>query len=206
MLGGVLRGELPLVHAMLPYIPIKAVQKIATATEIVYDHGAIAIRNMRNGGGGVQNLFSQMVAASDGQEKVSLTDGDVREEAGNLIVAGSDTTAVTLTYLLWAVLKQSDLQAQLEVEISRMSDELNVEELEAAPLLNSIIEETLRLYGAAPGALPRIVPNAGLTINGYHIPGGVDVSTQAYTNHRDPSIFPEPHRYVCMFIDDSPSS
>lgn len=196
MIGGALRAEVPLVHGLLPCIPIKQVQKIATATDIVYNHGAVAIRNMRNGDGSVQNLFGQMVAASDSQEKVTLTDQDVREEAGNLIVAGFDTTAVTLTYLIWAVFKHPDLQAELEDEASKISNELNVGELEAAPLLNSVIEESLRLYGAAPGALPRIVPNSGLAINGYHIPGGVEASTQAYTNHRDPSIFPDPYRYV----------
>lgn len=196
MIGGVIRGELPWLHALLPYIPIKQVQKIATATDIVYTHGAVAIRNMRSGAGNAQNLFGQMLAVSDGQEKATLTDLDIREEAGNLIVAGSDTTAVTLTYLVWAVLKNPRLQAQLEEEISLMSEKLTVGELETAPILNSVIEETLRLYGAAPGALPRVVPKSGMNINGHHIPGGVEVSTQAYTSHRDPSIFPDPHRYV----------
>jgi cytochrome P450 len=65
-------------------------------------------------------------------------------------------------------------------------------ELENAPLLNSVIEETLRLYGAAPGALPRVVPSQGIIISGHQLPGGTEVSTQAYTLHRDPRIFQEP--------------
>ncbi|KAH7392725.1 cytochrome P450 3A17 [Pyrenochaeta sp. MPI-SDFR-AT-0127] len=195
LLGGVLRAEMPLLHTILRHTPAKRAQQIATADEVVYDHGALAIRNMRNGSGNLQNLFGQMLAASDSQEKVTLTDKDVREEAGNLIVAGSDTTAVTLTYLVWAVLKHPDLQAQLEEEVALLTDELRMAELEAAPILNSVIEETLRLYGAAPGALPRIVPKQGMIVNGYHIPGGVEVSTQAYTLHRDSSIFPDPYRF-----------
>jgi cytochrome P450 len=67
-------------------------------------------------------------------------------------------------------------------------------ELEAAPILNSVLNETLRLYGAAPGALPRIVPSRGLAVGEHHIPAGVEVSTQAYTNHRDPAVFPDPLR------------
>ncbi|KAI8934744.1 hypothetical protein NX059_008432 [Plenodomus lindquistii] len=195
LLGGIIRSELPLVHALLQYAPIEKVRQIATADVVVFEYGALAIRNMRSGGANMQNLFGQMLAASDNQEKTTLRDEDVRHEAGNLIIAGSDTTAVTLTYLVWAVLKHPDLQRQLEEEIAGLSEELNAGELEAAPLLSSVIEETLRLYGAAPGALPRIVPSQGLTINGYHIPGGVEVSTQSYTNHRDPQIFPEPHRF-----------
>lgn len=152
---------------------------------------------MRAGAGNLTNLFGQMLAASDSQEKATLlTDEDVRAEAGNLIVAGSDTTAVTLTYLVWAVLKQPDLQARLEEEVAGFSDSVDMSELEAAPLLNSVIEETLRLYGAAPGALPRIVPERGLSVNGWHVPAGVEVSTQAYTNHRDSAVWEDPFRYV----------
>jgi cytochrome P450 len=173
-------------------VPIKKVQQIMMATKEINQHGEIAVRNMRKDGGSSLNLFSQMLAAADGEQNVRLTDKDVKDEAGNLIVAGSDTTAVTLTYLVWAVLKQPQLQSQLEHELSQLSDGLSNAELESATLLNSVIEETLRLYGAAPGALPRVVPEQGATIGGYHIPGGVEVSTQAYTNHRDPLVFANP--------------
>jgi cytochrome P450 len=181
-------------HTILRHTPNKRAQQIATADDVVYEYGAHAIRHMRSGNGNALNFFGQMLAASGSEDKVSLTEKDVREEAGNLIVAGSDTTAVTLTYLVWAVLKQPDLQARLEEEIGQLSDELTMAELEAAPILNSVIDETLRLYGAAPGALPRTVPSQGLTVSGYHIPTGVEVSTQAYTNHRDPVLFPDPLR------------
>jgi cytochrome P450 len=185
-----MRVEIPFIHTILRYMPNKRARQIATAPEVVYEHGVLAIQNLRNANGNALNLFGQMLAASDSQnEKISLTDQDIREEAGNFIVAGSDTTAVTLTYLVWAVLKQPDLQIKLEEEITGLSDELNLPELESAPLLNSVIEETLRLYGAAPGALPRIVPAQGMRVAGYHIPAGIEVSTQAYTNHRDTSVF-----------------
>ncbi|KAF9698457.1 hypothetical protein EKO04_003425 [Ascochyta lentis] len=195
LLGGVLRSELPLVHTMLRYLPMKAAQKMVTADDVVYDHGAVAIHNMRSSQGSNTNLFGQMLAASDDYEKAALTDKAVRGEAGNLIVAGSDTTAVTLTYLVWAVLKNSALQAHLEVEVAGLSDQLDLTELENSPLLNSVIEETLRLYGAAPGALPRIVPSQGMIVAGHQVPGGTEVSTQAYTLHRDSRIFQEPLRF-----------
>lgn len=183
---------MPLVHTILRYLPIKRGQQITRADDVVNEYGGLAIQNMRSVDGHALNLFGQMLAASDDKEKVSLTDADVRSEAGNLIVAGSDTTATTLTYLVWAVLKHPYLQNKLEDEIAQLSEELSLAELEAAPVLNSVITEALRLYGAAPGALPRIVPDQGMTVSGHSIPGGVEVSTQAYTSHRDPSIFSEP--------------
>lgn len=165
-----------------------------TADEVVYEHGAVAIQNMRSGQGNNMNLFGQMLAASDDYEKAALSDTSIRDEAGNLIVAGSDTTAVTLTYLVWAVLKDPALQIRLEEEVAGLSEQLDVVELDNAPLLNGVIEETLRLYGAAPGALPRTVPSQGMTVAGYQLPAGTEVSTQAYTLHRDSRLFQEPLR------------
>lgn len=165
-----------------------------TADEVVYEHGAVAIQNMRSGQGNNMNLFGQMLAASDDYEKAALSDKAIRDEAGNLIVAGSDTTAVTLTYLVWAVLKDPSLQSRLEQEVAGLSEQLDVAELDSAPLLNGVIEETLRLYGAAPGALPRAVPSQGMTVAGFQLPAGTEVSTQAYTLHRDSRLFQEPLR------------
>lgn len=162
------------------------------ADDVVFDYGALAVRNMKNASANTQNLFGQMLAQADSQEKTNLKDSTVRQEAANLIVAGSDTTAVTLTYLVWAVLKQPHLQSALEEEVAGLSDALDGEELKQAPLLNSVIEEALRLYGAAPGSLPRVVPDEGVTFCGHFIPGGTEVSTQAYTMHRDENTFPEP--------------
>jgi cytochrome P450 len=164
------------------------------AEKVVYEYGAHAITNMRGRDGNVMNLFGQMLAACDSEEKASISDNDIRNEAGNLIVAGSDTIGTTLTYLVWAVLKQPELQVLLENEVAQFSEEMCLAELEAAPILNSVLNETLRLYGAAPGALPRIVPARGLTVGEHHIPVGIEVSTQAYTNHRDPAVFPDPLR------------
>jgi cytochrome P450 len=118
-----------------------------------------------------------MLAMADNRDKATITENDVRDEAGNLIVAGSDTTSVTLTYLVWAVLKRHELRKELEEEVSGLSQDLTFDELSQAPLLNSVIEETLRLYGAAPGALPRTVPPSGVDMLGYFLPGDTVVST-----------------------------
>lgn len=186
-------SEIPIFHWLAPYLPFKSVKRLLTAEQVIFDHGGLAYRNMRNTAVNTQNLFGQMIAQADSGEKADLNENTVRLEASNLILAGSDTTATTLTYLIWAVLKQPQLQKALEAEVSALGEKLTQEELQAASLLNSVIEEALRLYGAAPGALPRDVPATGTTLCGKYIPSGVVVSTQAYTLHRLPDVFPNPY-------------
>jgi cytochrome P450 len=194
LLGGVLCTEFPWIFHAGKWLPINALRKLTTAPDIVYEYGGLAVRNMKDQNHNSKNLFGQMLAAAEDKEKTVITDSSIRLEAGNLIVAGSDTTAVTLTYLVWAVLKDPALQRELEDEVALLSSDLGQEELKDASLLNSVIEEALRLYGAAPGALPRVVPAEGADIGGHLLPEGTIVSTQTYTMHREPSIFPDPYR------------
>ncbi|KAI4680286.1 uncharacterized protein J4E84_007934 [Alternaria hordeiaustralica] len=208
LICGIIRSEIgTTIWKLLSYLPIERMKFLYSIDDVLNEHGERAIQKMRSEGGNTKNLFNQMIAAGEDSKTAALSNKHIREEAAGFIVAGSDTTAVTLTYLVWAVLKQPDLQSRLESEIGELSEELTKEELETAPLLNSVITETLRLYGAAPGALPRVVPKQGTVVGGHHIPADTVVSTQAYTNHRDPSAFPNPHNFDGLrFLDKSTMS
>ncbi|KAF7591314.1 hypothetical protein BBP40_001690 [Aspergillus hancockii] len=122
-----------------------------------------------------RNIFSSILYESE-KGNSAITDEDVTVEAGALILAGADTTAVTLTYLIWAVLSQPKLQRELEKEVSTLGADFTDASLEELPLLNAVIMETLRLYGAAPGALPRTTPEGGAIFSGYFVPEGVTTS------------------------------
>ncbi len=52
-----------------------------------------------------------------GEESESLTFDELRDAAQSYIVAGSDTTANTLTYLIWSVCKNPQIRDQLAREV-----------------------------------------------------------------------------------------
>lgn len=191
MMGSGINSELPLVGFIGRHLPIPSIKSMFRASDYMTNYGRRAITNARTSSESSRNIFSGMIHESEkGSE--SLTDEDVVTEAGNLIVAGSDTTGITLTYLVWAVLSQPQLQQELEREVQDLKADYDDAILESLPLLNAVIKETLRLYGAAPGSLPRSVPEGGATLAGHFIPEGVTVSTQSWTIHRDENIFPNP--------------
>jgi cytochrome P450 len=130
--------------------------------------------------------------AAEAEKGEHLDEEDVAGEAGVFTVAGTDTTAVTLTYLVWCVLSRPDLRQTIEEEVAGLPDDYTDPDLLTLPWLNAIISETLRLYGPISSALPRICPPGGAVLGGNSIPGGTVVSTQAYTIHRDPELFPSP--------------
>jgi cytochrome P450 len=62
----------------------------------------------------------------------------------------------------------------------------------------------LRVYAAAPSLLERVVPatsskngsTESFDILGYGLPPGTVVATQAWSMHRDPSVFPSPDAFL----------
>ncbi|KAK7442370.1 cytochrome P450 [Colletotrichum acutatum] len=189
------RREVPLLFYLAQFLPFQYPKQLANAGQIIGEYANMATSS-HQGNGHSANLFSNMQAASDEKIEYNLTPEKLKSEATNLIVAGSDTTSITLTYLIWVVLKRPALRQSLEVELDNLrDDELNDTALEILPLLNAIIEETLRVYGAVAGNLPRSVPPGGVRLGTYFIPGGTIVETQAYTLHRNPEVFSHPERF-----------
>ncbi|USW58206.1 Putative cytochrome P450 [Septoria linicola] len=119
-----------------------------------------------------KNIFSQITAEAE-DDKTSLTKEEIVLHAGTFLFAGMDTTATTMTFLIWAVLSDPILQEEARRR-----------------------RRHLRLYGAAPAALPRVTPpEGGATLGGYQIAAETVVNTQAWSAHRDPSVWPEPEKF-----------
>lgn len=193
-MGSGINAELPLVGMIGRSIPIPSFKAMFRASDYLAEYGRRAVTNSRAASDTSRNIFSTIIYESE-KGTQTLTDLDVTIEAGNLIVAGSDTTAITLTYLVWAVLSHPKLRRDLEDEVRALNAGYDDAALEELPVLNATIKETLRLYGAAPGSLPRCVPEGGATLSGHFLPHGVTVSTQSYTIHRDKNIFPDPELF-----------
>lgn len=124
----------------------------------------------------------------------SLSEEELVVEARGYIVAGSDTTAHSLTYLTWAVCRNEAVKKSLVEEVASLPNDYADEDLKKLSYLGYVIEETLRLYPAAPSGLPREIPKGGCEVDGYWVPGQTTVTTQAYSMHRDPVVFPQPER------------
>lgn len=187
-IGGFL-AEFQWLRPLFFMLPIPKLQYALEAEQRVQSYGLSAVKRAKSGTLSKQNVFSRLIAASDSEKADALSEYQIAFEAAGFTVAGSGTTAVTLTYLVWAVLKNSKVQHRLEEEVAQLQGPLRDAQLEKLPFLNAVIDETLRLYGAAPGNLPRTAPLGGATLGGYFIPEGTIVSSQAYTLHRNEDVY-----------------
>lgn len=78
---GVITSEAPFLRWIGPLIPLKSVQKLFGGEDLMFEHGSVAVQNMRTDSANSQNLFGQMLAQADSQEKTDLTDATVSDLA-----------------------------------------------------------------------------------------------------------------------------
>lgn len=95
------------------------------------------------------------------------------------MVAGSDTTSITLSAILYYILRDPVVLGQLREEINeatrqgKLSEHVTFQQSQDMPYLQAVIKETLRMHPATGLPLERVVPAGGTTIEGYFLPAGV---------------------------------
>ncbi|KAF5694773.1 cytochrome P450 monooxygenase [Fusarium denticulatum] len=193
---GSIRSTFPTLISLATKLPLPVFKETVAAAQRIKGYSAEAVTRYKtnftsNPAAAKPMLFRKLFEA--GEE--GLSDDEIRAEAQAYIVAGSDTTATTLTYLIYSVCSHADVRQKLVKELTGLPDDFGHGDLRDLPFLNNVIDETLRLYAAVPAALPRVVPAGGAHLAGYFIPSDTVVSTQAWTLHRDPHVFPDPENW-----------
>ncbi|BEJ03420.1 hypothetical protein CcaverHIS641_0105950 [Cutaneotrichosporon cavernicola] len=94
----------------------------------------------------VPDMLDLLVKANMAErEDQRLSDEEVRSQLLTLLFAGSTTTAGAICSLLRFMAKHPDIQARLREEIESTEERPNFETLNALPLLDAVVRETLRL-------------------------------------------------------------
>jgi cytochrome P450 len=131
------------------------------------------------------------------REKHNLSDVEIASECADHLLAGIDTTADTLMFMIWALSlpKHKHHQEKLRREIMTVQvGEHGVpapKDLILLPYLNAVIRETLRLYAPIPTYEPRSLP-VDTVIDGYEIPANTIVGMSPYCLHRNEAIYLQP--------------
>jgi cytochrome P450 len=165
-------------------------------------------------------VYSQLQSAMSKHASKEQCGGAERErleiasEVLDQLAAGFDTSGITLTYIVHELSQRPDVQASLRKELltldppvllSRLQENKSLalptaKSLDALPILNAIVDETLRLRAAIPGPEPRVTPPGGCSIGPEgeftNIPGGLRISASAHSLHRNPEVFDNPDEWM----------
>ncbi|KAK6176164.1 hypothetical protein SNE40_014496 [Patella caerulea] len=125
-----------------------------------------------------------------------MTEDEILANSLFFIMAGFDTTSITLGFALHCLATNPEIQDKAYEEITQKigKEAPTYDNLKNLTYIDMIISETLRMYPAATRLNRRA--NNDTNINGYDIPNGMIIMVPIYTIHRDPAHWEDPDKFV----------
>ncbi len=142
---------------------------------------------------GREDILSLLLAAKD-EDGNGISDQEILDQLITIVFAGHETTAVMLAWAFYLLHKYPEERARLYAEIDPLPLDAEPEAVAKLPLLEAVINETLRLYPPVHVIHRRL--EKPMKIMGYDLPTGTVVAAGAFATHRLASIYPEPDRFV----------
>ena len=106
-----LKLELPWIWHFIKYIPLPGIKASAMGViNRMAEAGTVAVKNTKEAPKGSNKTILSKMFPEDGSEQ-PFTDDVLAAESCNIIIAGSDTTAMALTYLVFEVLRDPEVKA-----------------------------------------------------------------------------------------------
>jgi cytochrome P450 family 110 len=151
-------------------------------------------RRRREGTAGRTDILSLLVDARD-EHGEAMTDPELLDEMFTLLMAGHETTATSLAWVFWHLLRHPDVLAKMRTEIAQVVGEGRVEpqHLPKLEYLDAVTKESARLTPVVTNVVRRL--HAPARIGGIDLLPGVSVSASIYGTHHRADLWPDPERF-----------
>ncbi|KAI4129454.1 MAG: hypothetical protein LQ338_002235 [Usnochroma carphineum] len=197
-----IRWNAPWMLRVLRILPVRSIQHFLGAQQRSMEYGRRSFDEYITRYGrysGRRDLLTKMVGLEN--KGAPMTDEEIVDELGSLLVGATDTTVTVATWMLWELAKHPDWQQRVREELRENRIKFiegvpTAKSIASLPILDGVIMESMRLHPAQAIGLPRIARYDGNTIGGMEIPAGTTVSIQSRNVHRDPEVYPSPAEFL----------
>jgi cytochrome P450 len=140
------------------------------------------------------DLLSMLMAARD-EDGSQMNEKQLRDEVMTFLLAGHETTALSLSWAWYLLSHSFQAQQELREEIDRvLGGRLpDISDLPSLKFTESVIKESMRLYPPAWGLARQVIKDVEL--GGYRIPAGANVVMSQWVMHRDSRFFTNPEKF-----------
>lgn len=197
VLGGVGRRAL---------LPIPALDRMPTRGNLAFERARARLREFadrmiaerRAAAAGATPaahcLLDDVLAAVD-DDGAGMSDAQAHDEVMTVLLAGTETTAGTLAWMLHVLAGDPALQLEIQREADAVLDGRapTAADLAALKFTRCVVTEVLRLYPA--GWIVGRRPFGDVRIAGVTVPAGSQVLLNFYGMHRDARVYSEPDRF-----------
>lgn len=173
-----LRWFAPWMVKVLSCLPIAKIQHFLGAQSRSYEYGRTAFSEYIEQHGrhsGRIDLLTKMVGTEGSRP---LTDDQISDELGSLLVGATDTTVVVATWLVWELAQRPDWQKKIRQElrdnnVQTIDGVPRYKDFKSLPILNGFVTESMRLHPAQSIGLPRVAGTNDVSIGSIRLPAGV---------------------------------
>ncbi|KAL4913867.1 cytochrome P450 [Aspergillus aurantiobrunneus] len=174
--------------------------------EKISQHSSQQKSDIAHGALKTQTFLEKMTLARD-KDPEKVTDYHVFMMGLSNVIAGSDTTAISLSSIMYHLLHYPTVLDKLRQEIvdftaqGRCSERVTFKESQEMPYFQAVMKEALRMHSATGLPFWRVVPPGGAEISGHFFPEGTVVGVNAWVPHYDDTVFTnakefQPERWV----------
>lgn len=177
-------------HLLPDWIPTPADRRFQRAVGAL----DVYVENALAEGAGDDETVAAVLQAAESRGEVSHA--EVHDNLTGLLLAGHDSTAVTLTYAWLEVSRHPSVLADVSEEVAAVTGDGDLPgagDFDALEQTRRVIRETLRLYPPT-WAVAREATEP-VTLGGYRLPAGAQVMLPQWVCHRDGRFWDEPDTF-----------
>jgi cytochrome P450 len=141
-----------------------------------------------------EDVLNALLEARD-EDGNSMPDQQIRDEVMTLLLAGHETTAVTLAWTFYLLAQHPEIETKLFTELQTILSGRapTKQDLPVLTYTDCILKESMRLYPAIWAVVRN--PIADCEIGGYTIPAGASIVMSQWVMHRDPRFYDNPESF-----------
>lgn len=191
------KRELSAIPTPPDWLPVPSVIRYQKARRVLDAFIMDLIDQKANTSRAGADLLAMLVSAVDetGDGK-GMSARQARDEAMTLFLAGHETVAVALSWLLYALSRYPDVQSKVVSELDQVLSGRNprFEDYQRLPYTTMVIKETMRLFPPTWIFLRQSLTD--VEIGEYHIEAGSRMHVSPYVMHRIPEYFESPRQFI----------
>lgn len=177
-----------------PWLPDNPSNAYHDATEALEAFATEIIENHRDREDNSANLITTLLKAQANPD-IELHDRELRDEVVTFIVAGHETTALTLLYAFDLLSQNPDEKQAVRSEATAEldGDAPSREDISKLDYTEQVVRETLRLRPAVWNIFR--ITNEPVELNGYELDVDEPLLLSQWAHHRDPAVWETPTEF-----------
>jgi cytochrome P450 len=168
-------------------------EEVRAIDEILFGIMARRRNSQESGGGG--DILGMLLDTVDAETGERMTDQQVRDEVVSLVVAGYESTAMSLAFSFESLARRPELMKRIQNELDAAVGQgpLSFAQVPRLPQTLAVFQEALRLYPPAYWTMRGAIQDD--VIDGFRIPAGTMIGVMTCVIQRHPDLWNDPHEF-----------